>query len=172
MFRKIIGAVLLAASPFLPMAIATAARSADPKVEFGSEHSGSPFAPQLGHDRSTHAADKLVPRTVTIPVGGSVTYEVYAFHRAAVYRPGITVEDIDTGPASLNDVTVPCVPQTLPDFDIDDPEGRLAWSPPQSCAKVEWTTPPGTFDQPGRYLVVCTTVPHFRSGMTGWVIVQ
>jgi hypothetical protein len=39
--------------------------------------------------------------------------------------------------------------------------------------RAVWTTPPGTFDQPGTYLVICTTQVHFLfAKMYGWVIVK
>jgi len=57
---------------------------------------------------------------------------------------------------------------------INDPDGRVALSPPLDFSDhQQWTTPGGTFDEPGRYLVICTTLPHFaEADMYGWVIVQ
>jgi plastocyanin len=61
----------------------------------------------------------------------------------------------------------------LQDFRINDPNGRVALAPAQALTAHSWTTPPGTFDQPGRYLVICTTLPHFAvNNMYGWVIVK
>ena len=38
---------------------------------------------------------------------------------------------------------------------------------------ANWTTPAGTFDTPGRYLVLCNFAPHFAEfGMYGWVDVK
>ena len=38
---------------------------------------------------------------------------------------------------------------------------------------LDWTTPPGTFAQAGRYLVICTVRGHFLEyDMYGWVIAQ
>ena len=165
----------------VPIALLAAALSSAPaqeapshaEVEFGSDHVGSPFPPPSGHDRSGHSSHKMFPRTVTIARGGSVTFEVYPIHQPAVYGPGKEPGEIRVTAATLEDLTVPCVPQTLEDFVIDDPNGRIALAPPQTCAETEWTTPPGTFDQPGRYLVICTTRPHFvEDRMYGWVIVK
>jgi hypothetical protein len=45
---------------------------------------------------------------------------------------------------------------------------RVSGSP----GAATWTTPAGTFDEPGRYRVLCNTRHTLRSfGMYGWVIV-
>ncbi|PHN06103.1 hypothetical protein [Flavilitoribacter nigricans] len=137
-------------------------------VIFGDENAGSPFPPGSGHDQSYHAKDKLVPRTVVIAAGGVVHYEMAPFHQAAIYEPGTQPQDIDT--SLTEDITFPFF---IPDFIINDPGGRIALSPPLPLEPITWTTPPGTFDTPGRYLVICTTTPHFvLADMYGWVIVK
>ena len=120
-------------------------------VQFGRPDTGSPFPVPDGHDASTHAKDMMVPRTVVISAGGTVTYEIAPFHRVAIYEPGTTPDDIDTT------LTVGLVtPFPIPAFSVDDPAGRLAVSNPDftalSLAPVVWDTPAGTFDEPGRYL--------------------
>jgi len=136
------------------------------EVEFGSDAVGSDFPPGA-HDKSFHAFDKLRPVTVVIRRGGSVTYEVDECHQPAVYQPGTKPEDIDV--TLLEPIGVAGCP---PDR-INDPDGRLALAPPQSAAEADWTTPPGTFDNPGTYLVICTTRVHFvLAKMYGWVIVK
>ncbi|MDH3244227.1 MAG: hypothetical protein OEM26_06400 [Saprospiraceae bacterium] len=142
-------------------------------VLFGDEDAGSPFPPPDGHDQSIHAKDKMVPRTVVISQGGKVHYQVAAFHQVAIYEPGTKPGDINLSPATLDDLVVPFPPGVLPDFIINDPNGRVALSLPLSLGETEWTTPVGTFDEPGRYLVICTTLPHFAAAdMFGWVIVK
>jgi hypothetical protein len=38
---------------------------------------------------------------------------------------------------------------------------------------MSWTSPAGTFDQPGTYLVICAIVPHFvEAKMYAWVVVK
>lgn len=139
------------------------------EVEFGIEEGavGSPFPP-AEHDQSFHAFDKLRPRTVTIGPGGSVTFEIYPLHQPAVYEPGVRPEDIDTDstePIVINGTTLP-----FPLVRITDSDGRIALAPPQSFEEEEWTV---TFEEPGRYLVICTTWVHFTEAkMYGWVIVQ
>lgn len=158
-----------APDPSLASDEATASLSAatlEAEVEFGSEDVGSSFPPGQ-HDQSFHAFDKLRPGTVVIQRGGSVTYEIDPCHQPAVYSPGTLPSDIDV--SLLEPVGVPPCP---PDR-INDPTGRLALAPPQSLVEKEWTTPPGTFDQPGKYLVICTTFVHFQfAKMYGWVIVK
>lgn len=143
-------------------------------VHFGDENAGSPFPPNEGHDRSFHAVDKMVPRTVVISEGGSVTYNISPFHQVAIYGPGTIPGDIELSPDTLDDIVLPFPPFLIPDIIINDPDGRQALSPPLSFSDHrEWTTPAGTFDEPGRYLVICTTLPHFaEADMYGWVIVQ
>ena len=141
-------------------------------VRFGNNALGSPFPPQVGHDHSTQAADMLVPGTVVINRGGSVTFEIDPVHQAAVYQPGVEPEDIRVDASTLEDMDLG-FGIVLPDFRINDPAGRLVLAPTQALSRHTWTTPPGTFDAPGRYLVICTTTPHFvLNRMYGWVIVR
>jgi hypothetical protein len=159
------------------LAVPVAAQVEEPpmhaEVHFGSDEVGSPFPPPSGHDHSGHAQHKMFPRILTIARGGSVTFEIYPIHQPAIYSPGKEPQDVVVAEPGLGDLTLPCLPQTLTDFVIDDPAGRVALAPPQTCEEKEWTSPPGTFDQPGRYLVICTTRPHFVDDqMYGWVIVK
>jgi plastocyanin len=132
---------------------------------------GSPFDPAEGHDASPHAADKVRPHIVTIGVGGSVTFEVGPFHQVSIYEAGTETDDIDL--SLIEDLTAPFF---IPDFLINDPEGRLAanqLTTTLSFTPSTWTSPAGTFDAPGRYLVLCRVFPHFAfSGMYGWVNVK
>jgi plastocyanin len=145
-------------------------------VHFGDENAGSPFPPD--HDRSFHATDKMVPRTVVISQGGSVTFNTTPPHQIAIYKPGTLPEDINLHPDFLEDLVLPSPPfppnTIIPDILIDDPVGRVVLGPdPDFFGHVEWTTPAGTFDEPGRYLVICTILPHFaEADMYGWVIVK
>ena len=137
------------------------------EVEFGIEEGkvGTNFPPAT-HDGSFHAFDKIRPRTVTIARGGSVTFEVYPLHQPAVFEPGTHPEDIDTSQTE----PIPVFPVLER---ITDDDGRIALAPDQSFVETEWTTPPGTFDEPGKYLVICTTLVHFvEAKMYGWVIVK
>jgi hypothetical protein len=151
------------ANETISLALASHAR-----MEFGSEHVGSPFPPAQ-HDQSFHAKDQVRPRVVVIAQGGSVTFEVAPCHQPAVYEAGTTPDDINVAATEAN--TAGCPPPR-----INDPAGRLALgpaTPPPGAAVVEWTTPAGTFDTPGRYLVICTTFVHFQfAKMYAWVEVR
>ena len=150
--------------PDLALAAGPAALTAE--VEFGTDAVGSPFEP-AEHDQSFHSFDKLRPRTVVIQRGGSVTYEVDECHQPAVYRPGTKPEDINTS------LTQPIGLEECPPDRINDPTNRIALAPAQTESEKEWTTPPGTFSEPGVYLVICTTRVHFVfAKMYGWVIVK
>jgi hypothetical protein len=141
-------------------------------VRFGINELGSPFPPQDRHDHSSTAADMLVPQTVVISRGGSVTFRIDEVHQAAVYRPGVLPGDIRIDGTTLESADLG-LGIVLPQFRINDSNGRLALAPAQALVDRTWTTPPGTFAEPGRYLVICTSAPHFvLNRMYGWVIVQ
>ena len=167
---------IIAAAGIMAILVVPRVGLADPplhaEVHFGTEV-GSPFPPPEQHDQSLHARDKIVPRTVVISAGGSITFEIYPFHQVAIYEAGTEPEDIEVGPGTLIDANFPCPPFTIPDFVIDDPDGRIARSPSLECEEMDWETPAGVFDEPGRYLMICTTAPHFlEADMFGWIIVK
>lgn len=140
-------------------------------VQFGIDSHGSPFPPPDEHDASGHARDKVYPREVVIARGGDVTFQLALVHQVAVYEPGTRPADIRIDATTLEDVNLG--PFTIPNFRINDPSHRIVLGTPQVLFETEWTTPPGTFDQAGRYLVICTTLPHFASSnMYGWVTVK
>ena len=140
-------------------------------VLFGDENAGSPFPPGSGHDQSIHAADKMVPRTVVIAAGGEVIYDVHPFHQVAIYAPGTRSDDIELTDETLEDLVFGDF--VIPNFIINDPNNRVALSPPLMPVPSSWTTPTDTFEEPGRYFVICTTAPHFvAADMFGWVIVK
>jgi hypothetical protein len=132
-------------------------------VRFGNDDVGSPFPPISEHDNSGSGKFNLIPRTATISEGGSVTYDIlvrFGIHQPAVYEAGTTPDAIEIqGPFPF----------------VNDPDGRLAIGPAVSAATGTgtWTTPGGTFDGPGRYLVLCNFAPHFAEfDMYGWVEVK
>jgi plastocyanin len=137
-------------------------------VAFGRPDTGSPFPPPSGHDRSSHAKDNLVPRTVVIAQGGTVTFDLSgpgrAIHQVAVYPDGTEPGDVDVTALAPPAAGCPPVPR------IVDPDGIVLAAQP--CAGGS-TSPSYTFTQPGRYLVICTFLPHFAEfQMYGWVIVK
>ena len=135
-------------------------------VQFGQTDVGSPFAPGSGHDHSFNAKDNLVPRTVVIDVGGTVTYSTFGVHQVAIYKPGTQPSDINT--SLVTGAGRGCPPVPL----INDPNNRVAVLGAQPCAGGP-TTPSYTFTQPGKYLVICDFSLHFIDAkMYGWVEVR
>jgi plastocyanin len=133
-------------------------------VLFGNDSAGSPFDPGAGHDRSGHARDTLIPGTVVINRGGTVTFKIGFVHQIAVYQPGKGPEDVNT---SALDFSSSCFGIPL----ITDSVGRIYTPPAQPCTGGP-TSVSYTFNQPGKYLVICTLLPHFNIKMYGWVVVQ
>jgi plastocyanin len=136
-------------------------------IEFGRDDLGSPFPPPSGHDGSGHSRDSLFPAEVVIDKGGTVTFVMGAsgVHEVAIYQPGTTPGDINTG---LLDPPAPGCP---PVPTINDPNHRITILSDQVCEGGS-THPSYTFNTPGRYLVICTFLPHFNVGMYGWVTVR
>ena len=129
-------------------------------ISFGRDDVGSPFPPPDPHDQSFHAKDKIRPRLVHLAAGGNVVFDMGTFHGVAIYEPGTTPADIEISPATLENLDVPFPPFVLEDFVIDDPDGRVALGP-MSFAPMQWSPAADTFDEPGRYLVICYVLPHF-----------
>lgn len=133
-------------------------------VEFGRTQQGTDFFPPGSHDASFKAKDAVRPRVVVISAGGTVDFIVAAAHMFALYEPGITPADIDV---SL--VEPPGTPFPFPPL-INDPAGRiyrgpLHFGPPTT---ISWT-----FEEPGKYLVICQVLPHFvDANMYAWVEVK
>ena len=132
-------------------------------VRFGNDDVGSSFPPIMEHDESGNGKFNLIPRSVTIPAGGRVTYDIlvrFGVHQPAVYEAGTTPDDIDIqGPFPF----------------INDPDGRIELGPAVNVATGTgtWTTAPATFEKPGRYLILCNFTPHFAEfNMHGWVNVK
>ncbi len=143
---SILGLVMML-SALAPVVLAKPSLTAT--VKMGQENgTGSGIR---NHDQSGHAKYKLVPRTVVISAGGSVTYNFTGYHKIAIFAAGTQPGDV-----------------TNPDGTIDD--SAMIDGTPNTDS---WTTSAGTFDTPGRYLVICNFAPHFVNyDMYGWVIVQ
>jgi hypothetical protein len=164
--RLAIPAALMIACFAVLVPAVLAGPDASATVRFGNDDVGSPFPPIEDHDASGNGKFNLIPRTVTIAEGGSVTYDIFVrfgFHEPKVYDVGTTPDDID--------VQLPIAQNLF----INEDEGLIATGPRVGVAvgTATWTTPAGTFDEPGRYLVLCNFAPHFAEfGMYGWVEVK
>ena len=158
-------------TPASPAAISSAQTEAQSPLaatmNFGIDVIGSPFPPVPPHDQSGHAKDNIVPRTVVIDVGGTVTFKMgpAPVHQVAIYNPGKDPQDVNTAILAPPAATCPQVPL------INDPVLRRAVVSTQLCNGGS-PAPTYTFTAPGRYLVICSFLPHFNVGMYGWVIVK
>ena len=147
--------------------VATASSPMTATIQFGQPNVGSDFPPVPPHDQSAHAKDNLVPRTVVIDKGGAVTFNTFGVHQISIYAPGTEPEDIDTADLVLTPAGCP-KPMNAPLL-IDDDTNRVA-AYTHACG-APWSAT-HTFNEPGRYLVICAFLPHFEVQMYGWVIVR
>ena len=149
--------------PPLELALQLANTPLSATIQFGQANVGSPFPASADHDESANAKENLVPRTVVIDVGGTVTFDVPAgVHQIAIYEPGVQPEDLD-----ISILTALC-PGSTPRL-ISDSNRRVALIT-NACGSA-WQAQ-YTFNTPGRYLVICAFLPHFLDGMYGWVEVR
>lgn len=133
-------------------------------MKFGRPDTGSPFPPVPEHDRSAHAKDRLTPRNVVIDAGGSVTFEVPPnVHQIAIYDKGKEPSSVNTGILTPGPAGCPGVPL------INDPVMRLAFQTHSCFQPWSYTH---EFPNAGKYLVICTFLPHFNVGMYGYVTVR
>lgn len=182
-FLPVISAALLLAAcsseipttPDTPTpSLAKAARvGSSATMEFGEVNHdvGSPFEPPEQHDGSFHAYDKVRPHNVNISAGGSVTFLVGPFHQVSVYEAGVKFEDVV--PEGAEDLTGPFF---IPQFLVIATDGLIAsdnLTTSLTFGTSEWVSPAGTFDTPGKYLVLCRVAPHFFGAkMHGYVTVK
>jgi plastocyanin len=144
-----------------------AATPSSATVQFGLVDVGTGIPAPVGHDRSFHANDTLVPGTVVIDAGGTVTFNIVNPHQVAIYGDGKRPEDVDT----TNLVAMPAgCPNPAGAARIADDENLVA-EYLQPC-NAPRTPIQHQFNEPGRYLVICSFNPHFQAGMYGWVIVR
>jgi plastocyanin len=148
-----------------------AATPSSATVQFGLVDVGNGV---IGHP-SGHANDTLVPGTVVIDQGGTVTFNIPRFspHMIAIYGPGKGPKDVDTSSLVVMPTGCPGQAAGVP-LRIDDDDLRVwEYVAPDCFPPSETVTTPNTvFTEPGRYLVICTFDPHFQIGMYGWVTVR
>jgi plastocyanin len=125
-----------------------------------------------------HAAIVVIPNEVQIKAGGTVNFIVAGFHQIVVYGNGTRPEDIDTS-LTVDVTTPPGAPL------INDPNNRVyrgidpsvfpaLSGPPQGPGqpKLHDRVEVVHFPEAGRYLVICSVLPHFEDEMWGWVKVN
>ncbi len=137
-------------------------------MQFGLADVGTGYPPPTGHDSSWHANDTIVPHTVVIDAGGSVTFNAVGIHEIAIYKEGLGLGDVNTSPSTF--VPHPCASPTLPLPPLIGPNTntQLAYFA-TGCGPRTHTQ---TFTDPGDYLVICSVVPHFQGKMYAWVKVR
>lgn len=141
-----------------PLASATVSFGFWPPFDAGVPNSGNRFAvPNAPVAPNGHA---LLPHEATVKVGGSVNFIVAGFHLIAVYKPGVTPDQID--PTKL-------VAGSVPPGLIDDDADRLYFGVDPRTVPQDRVEVVG-FAQTGRHLVICAVRPHFvNDHMYGWV---
>ena len=87
--RWLAGFLPIGAAALAVPAIVVAGPGSNATTTLGNLKAGSPFPP-AEHDSSFNGEDNIIPRTVVISAGGSVTFNIDGFHQAAVYRAGTT----------------------------------------------------------------------------------
>ena len=135
-------------------------------VRFGNDSVGSPFPPPSGHDQSGHGRDNLIPRTAVIDQGGTVTFVMGGpIHQVGIYKDGTRPQDVLLAGATIGG----CPPVPYITGAADPNLVAIVGQPPcgGGAFSVQYT-----FNTPGRYLVICTFIPHFNVGMYGWVEVR
>ena len=155
-------ALLVCAAALVVPAVVFAGPDGTASVRFGNPDAGS-FIPEEVENGSFNAQDNLIPRTsvITGSPTANVEFVVAGFHQPMVYEPGTTPDDI-------------VVPPFPPNLVMPPSPGLLAAGPsPFSGFQGPWSPPAGTFDEPGRYFILCNVTPHFAFGkMYGWVDVK
>jgi plastocyanin len=144
----------------------------DAVIQFGQADVGTNFPPSAEHDHSGNAKDNLVPRTVVIQQGGTVTFNVPAgVHQIKIFKPGKDPEDVSlASPTTLAAFAKCAGPAVVNAPLVISDTANLEAAIPVPCFSA--TSVSHKFNTPGRYLVICAFIPHFQSAMYGWVEVK
>jgi len=116
-----------------------------------------------GLNTSGQANQHVLPKQIKVKSGGVVNFVVAGFHQVFVYNPGTSPEDIAV-PASgafINDLRNIYYQGLSP-----------AGTPPPGLSNTQNRVESVSFEQPGKYLVICNVTSHFRNGMFGFVKVS
>lgn len=149
-FFVILAVLLVAAGALGAPAVGLAGPPDSATMLFGRPDLGSGCNFPCTDDASFHAVDKIQPGSVAISVGGTVNFDVEGFHQVAVFPVGTRPMDVESaGPFPF----------------VNDPSS-VVLGPPTLDTQM-------TFDEPGKYLVICNIAPHFEgSAMWGYISVH
>jgi len=98
-----------------------------------------------------------------VKAGGAINFAISGFHILTIYGPGTKFEDVNG--TLLADL--PGAPMGFPKI-VDDPLNRI-YRGNNPLLVPQDRTESVTLSKRGRYLVVCTFVPHFNDRMHGYV---
>ena len=138
---------------------------ANVNVSFGQWNTSPALDRFPSNSPITGNVHKLIPFEAKIKAGGTVNFIIGGFHLVTVYGPGTEFDDISTAVLT----PIPGAPAGFPPV-VDDPKDRIyrGLSPltlPQD--RIEAVN----IAKPGRYLAVCTFLPHFLDRMFGFITV-
>jgi len=135
-------------------------------VSFGAWVTTPPFDRMTQPPAPATNAHEVIPQIAKIKAGGAVNFIISGLHQVVVYDDGTQPSDISLA----NQIGGFPGPPQLPPL-INDPNRRIYRGPdprplfPNTLDRVEVVQ----FANPGTYLVICGVVPHFTSGMYGFV---
>ena len=110
----------------------------------------------------------ILPSTVRIKEGGSVSFIISGLHQIIVYGPDVNPEDINATPPTGAATTG--VPLGVPL--VNDPNNRVYRGPDPSLLGSLDRVESVHFPTRGRYLVICGVLPHFVEGMYAHIVVR
>src|SRR5262245_39228253 len=126
---------------------------------------GTPPNPPGGPNDRTKNHHVLTPFEVTIKPGGAVSFIISGFHLPTIYGPGTQFDDVDKTKLIPAGGGFPAL--------VDDPTDRIFGGiDPRSIPTQQDRIENVTISEPGRYLVVCTVLPHFNDRMHGFINVR
>jgi len=105
----------------------------------------------------------VLPFETEVKAGGAINFAISGFHILTIYGPGTKFEDVNG--TLLADL--PGAPMGFPKI-VDDPLNRI-YRGNNPLLVPQDRTESVTLSKRGRYLVVCTFVPHFNDRMHGYV---
>ena len=130
----------------------------------------------------------VLPNVIHVKEGGVVDFGVAGFHDIVIFKPGVTLEDLNDGTGQLPlfppVFVIPPDPATpLPAASafladqiyyrgINPAGGPLGTAPVISPSNATNRSEPVSFLEAGTYLVICNIRPHLLDGMYAYVRVS